>query len=408
MNTLFFIILAIVVIEAIASAALTYLNLQSLSPDLPDEAKGIYDQARYKKSQEYSKANIKLSLISSMVSFIALLLVLFYGGFGFLDSLVSQWSESPLVISLLFFASLGILLDIFNLPFSLYQTFVIEEKFGFNRTTLKTYFIDKLKGYLLIAIFGGSLFAMLAFAYQQTGSKFWLLAWAVLSVFSLGLTFLYTTVIVPLFNKLTPLPDGALKNAIQEYSKKVNFDLSDLLVMDSSKRSNKANAFFSGFGKQKKVVLFDTLVEKHSTEELVAVLAHEIGHYKKKHVIKGLIFGLLQTGFMLWVLSIFLANPESAIALGAKHNSFHLSLVAFSLLYTPLASAFGIFSHMLSRKNEFEADNYAKTTYSGNAMIDALRKLSSENLSNLTPHPAYVFVHYSHPPVLERIKALQT
>jgi STE24 endopeptidase len=283
---------------------------------------------------------------------------------------------------------------------------VIEEKFGFNKTTPRTFVLDKLKGYLLGIIIGGGLLGLIIFIYRETGNNFWWMAWLAVAAFMMFATMFYASIILPLFNKLTPMPEGELRTAIENYCKKVNFKLNNLFVMDGSKRSSKANAFFSGLGPKKKIVLFDTLIEKHTTDELVAVLAHEIGHYKKKHTRTGLILGLAQSGLMLFILSLFLGNDELAKAMGASESSFHINALAFGILYSPLSEILGILGNILSRKHEYEADEYAKTTFSGNALAEALKKLSVDNLSNLTPHPAYVFVHYSHPTLLQRLKAL--
>ena len=406
MNILLQIIIAIILVEFCFEKVLDFLNLKNLSPQLPEEAKGIYDEEKYRKSQEYYKVNHRFSMLTSTLSLIMLLVILFLHGFAYLDSFVREYTQHPILMPLLFFALLGLASDLIGTPFALYRTFVIEEKFGFNKTTLATFFLDKLKGYLLAAIIGGILFSFIIWIYQNTGTYFWLFAWAVISFFTIFVTMFYTTLLVPIFNKLTPLPEGELRTAIEMYCKKVGFKLNNLFVIDGSKRSAKANAYFSGLGSKKTIVLYDTLIEKHTTEELVAVLAHEVGHYKKKHTLVGTILGILQTGFMLYIFSLFAGSEALANALGSDQNSFHLSILAFGMLYSPLSQVVGIFSNILSRKHEFEADAYAKETYNGNALSIALKKLSSDSLSNLKPHPAYVFVHYSHPPVLQRIKEL--
>jgi STE24 endopeptidase len=345
-------------------------------------------------------------MLTGTISLAGLLLVLFLDGFAWLDAWVRNYTDNAIVMSLLFFGVLGLASDLLGLPFALYRTFVIEERFGFNKTTLKTFLFDKLKGYILAVMVGGGLLALVLWIYQSAGSYFWLITWVVVSVFTVFMTMFYTTFLVPVFNKLTPLPEGELRTAIESYCKKVGFKLNNLFVIDGSKRSAKANAYFSGLGAKKTIVLYDTLIEKHSMEELVAVLAHEVGHYKKKHTLVGTIQGIAHTGVMLFILSLFLGNPALAHALGAAESSFHIDILAFGLLYSPLSEMLGIISNIISRKHEFEADAYAKETYNGNALQEALKKLSSDNLSNLKPHPAYVFVHYSHPPVLERLKVL--
>jgi len=408
MSGLFLIIVGIVLLDFVVDRILDFLNLKNFSPELPKEAEGIYDAEKYRVSMEYYKLNDRLSMISSTFNLLVLLAMLFFNGFAWVDQYVRIVTENPIWMALLFFGIIGLASDLLSIPFSLYKNFVIEEKFGFNKMTVKTFILDKIKGYVLGALIGGSLLAVIVWIYGITGKYFWIYALGVLSFFMIFATMFYASVILPLFNKLTPLPEGELRSAIEEYCKKVGFKLDNLFMMDGSKRSAKANAFFSGLGSKKKIVLFDTLIEKHTTDELVAVLAHEIGHYKRKHTRQGLLLGLLQSGIMLFILSLFLGNPELSKALGASHSSFHLDILAFGILYSPLSEILGILMNMLSRKNEFEADHYAKETYKGDSLANALKKLSVDNLSNLKPHPAYVFVHYSHPPLLQRLRALNT
>jgi len=407
MNILFLVIVLIIIIDFLSNWILDYLNLQHLSPILPEEAKGIYDEEKYKKSQKYFKTNNNFTMCTSLFSFGILMLMLFFNGFAFLDSLIRDYTSNQILLTLLFFGTLALFSDLLGIPFALYRTFVIEEKFGFNKTTPKTFILDKIKSFLLIGIIGGSLLALITWIYQSTETYFWLISWGVISLFSIFMTMFYTSWIVPLFNKLTPLSAGELRSAIEDYCKKVGFMLTDLFVLDSSKRSTKANAYFSGLGTKKKIVLFDTLIAKHTTEELVAVLAHEVGHFKMKHTLIGTIQGVIQTGIMFFLLSLFLGNPALAHALGVEQSSFYIDILAFGLLYSPISEILGILSNIISRKHEFQADAYAKETYSGIELQNALKKLASDNLSNLTPHPAYVFVHYSHPPLLERLKRLR-
>jgi STE24 endopeptidase len=408
MNICFLLIVSIVVLDFLIDKYLDYLNLKNWSPELPKEAEGIYDAEKYRKSMEYYQINHRFGLLTSSLSFIVLLVLLFLDGFGWVDNYVHSLTTHPVWSALLFFGILGIAGDLLSTPFSAYHTFVIEEKFGFNKTTVKTFILDKLKAYLLGAIIGGGLLALIVLIYQKTGNNFWWIAWIVMAAFMMFTTMFYASIILPLFNKLTPLPAGELRSAIEDYCRKVNFKLNNLFVMDGSKRSSKANAFFSGLGPKNKIVLFDTLIEKHTTDELVAVLAHEMGHYKKKHTRTALALGLAQSGLMLFILSLFLGNPELAKAMGANQSSFQIDILAFGILYSPLSEILGILSNILSRKHEYEADRYARTTFNGNALADALKKLSVDNLSNLKPHPAYVFVHYSHPTLLQRLKALST
>jgi STE24 endopeptidase len=401
------IILVILTANFILDQTLAYLNLSHLKSTIPSALKGIYEDDKYAQSQAYTKANTKFGFITETFSFILAFVVLKMGLLGQLNDALSISYSNPIVLALVFFGILFIASDVFNIPFSLYSTFVIEEKFGFNKTTLKTFVIDKLKGYGLTAVIGSVIISILLYLTTTIGENFWIYFWAVVSVLMVGINMFYTSLILPLFNKLTPLEDGELKTAITAYSQKIDFPLDNIYVIDGSKRSNKANAFFSGIGKKKKIVLYDTLINNHSIEELVAVLAHEVGHFKRKHIITTMILAVTQVGFMLFLLSKFAFNTELSQALGAKSYAMHLNLVAFTMMYAPISSITSILMNLLSRKNEFEADDYASETYSSKALQVALKKLSVNNLSNLTPHPAVVFVSYSHPPMLARLKNLE-
>jgi len=405
-QTIFYIIIGILTFNYLLSRTLSYLNDKSFKSELPDELKGIYDDEKYKKSQEYDQATGRFSTITSTFSFAVMLAMLFLGGFAWVDGLVGGITEDPILKVLLFFGGLSVASDLIGIPFSLYSTFVIEERFGFNRTTIKTFILDKFKGYFIGGLIGGGLLALFVWFYESTGELFWVYGWIAFSGFSLLMTAFYASVIIPLFNKLTPLEDGSLRQRIEAYCKKVSFKLDNLFVMDGSKRSAKANAFFSGLGAKKRIVLYDTLIENHTEEELVAVLAHEAGHYKLKHTRGSVVLSMLQTGLMLFILSLVISNPALSAALGVEESSFHIGLLVFSLVYSPLSMIMGIGMNMLSRKNEYEADAYAKNTYDGEALGSALKKLSVDNLSNLTPHPLYVFFNYSHPTLLQRLKAL--
>ncbi|MEI6820921.1 MAG: M48 family metallopeptidase [Bacteroidota bacterium] len=405
---LFIIIIAIIVFDYLLEHLLDYLNSTYWSNELPKELEGIYDAEKYKKSQDYQMANQKFSTLTSTLSFLAMLAMLLLGGFAFVDNFARQFSSNEIVIALIFFGILGFASDILSTPFSIYNTFVIEQKFGFNNTDVKTFILDKLKGWLLAIIIGGGLIALLVLIYNVFGNNFWWIAWIALSVFIIFITMFYSTLIVPLFNKQTPLEDGDLRKAIEAFADKTGFKLNNIFVIDGSKRSSKANAYFSGLGSKKRIVLFDTLIKNHTTEELVAVLAHEIGHYKKKHTLKGIAISLLQSGMMLFILSFFLGNPILSEALGVTKSSFHISILAFGMLYSPLSTLLSIAMNILSRKHEYEADKFAGDNYNPEALITALKKLSVDNLSNLRPHPAYVFFHYSHPPLLKRVNALNS
>ena len=328
------------------------------------------------------------------------------GGFGWLDSVLRPLIGNEILLALTFFGVIMILSDLLGIPFQWYSTFVIEEKYGFNKTTVKTFIIDKLKGYVIGALIGGLLISVLLYLVQTIGPNFWIWFGMIAATFILLVNMFYTSLFLPLFNKLTPLEDGTLKTAIEVFAKKVNFPLDNIFVMDGSKRSAKANAFFSGIGKKKKIVLYDTLITNHTTEELVAVLAHEVGHFKKKHIVWSYLISIVQVFFILFVLSRMIFNENLSLALGGNIQAIHLNLIAFGILFSPISGVTGLLMSLLSRKNEFEADAYARETFDGNALASALKKLSVDSLSNLYPHPAYVFFHYSHPPLLHRLKAL--
>ena len=401
---LFYIIIGILIFDYLLEQILDYLNATRRSAKLPDKLKGIYNKEKYRQSQEYDKANHKFSMVTSTFNLLVLLLFLSFSGFAYVDEIARSITSNTILVALLFFGIIMFASDIINIPFSIYDTFVIEEKFGFNKTTPKVFITDKLKGWLITAIIGGGLLALIIWFYQQTGPHFWIYAWVLVSLFMIFMTMFYTSLLLPLFNKLKPLEDGELKTQITNFCEKVDFQLDNVFVMDGSKRSSKANAFFSGLGKKKKIVLFDTLIDKLSAEEIVAVLAHEIGHYKKKHTFISVISSVLQTGITFYILSLFVDNPVLSKALGAEETSFHLGLVTFGFLYSPISTLLGLFMNNISRKNEYAADHFAAKYYHGQYLQNALKNLSVNNLSNLTPHPAYVFVHYSHPPLLKRLQ----
>lgn len=403
---LLYIILAIISLDFILERFLEYLNRKRWSPILPESLKGIYNQEKYEQSQNYQKDKRFPSLLSSGIAFILTFLMIGLGGFGWLDSLVREYFDNPIAIALAFFGIILFFSNLLSLPFSYYSTFVIEEKYGFNKTSLKTFILDQVKGGALSVIIGGGILALLIWIYLQTTINFWWMAWLVIALFMVFMTMFYSSLLVPLFNRQTPLEDGELKAAISEFASKVKFKLDDVYVMDGSKRSTKGNAYFSGLGSKKRIVLFDTLINDLSKEQIVAVLAHEIGHYKKKHTLIGIILSLLQTGLMFYLFSLLVANPLLSEALGAKEQAFHIGLVAFGILFTPISTFLALGMNALSRKNEYEADAYAAQNYDSKALGEALKKLSVSSLSNLTPHPYYVFFHYSHPSLLQRLKTL--
>ena len=405
-STIFYIIIWITILEFVLTRYLGYLNTKNWSETLPDEAKGIYNEKKYQKSQKYEKEKYHFSQVSSAFSFVIMILILVLGGFGYLDTYLRTFTENIIVLPLVFFGIIVLIQTIVGLPFSYYSTFVIEEKYGFNKMDRKMFFLDSIKGLILSAVIWGILLSLILWVYSFVWESFWIWAWAIMTLFTLFFMMFYSTFIVPLFNKQTPLKDGELKTAIETFAKKVGFKLDNIYVIDGSKRSTKANAYFSWIGSKKRIVLYDTLIKDLSTDELVAVLAHEIGHYKRKHTFQMLAFSIVQTGFMLYVFSLALWIENISLALGAQQGSFHIGSVAFGILFTPLSVVLGMLSSVLSRKNEYEADAYAKEFGNAWDLIWGLKKLSINNLSNLRPHPAYEFFYYSHPTVLKRIEAL--
>jgi STE24 endopeptidase len=406
-TTLLYVIIIISSVSYLFDQLLDYINLRYHRTDIPDQIAEFYEKEKYLKSLSYHQVLTNFSFLTSAFGFLLSMIMLATGGFGWIDSLLRTSFDNDIILALIFFAVISLASDILTIPFQLYSTFVIEEKFGFNKTTYKTFVVDKLKGYLLGALIGTPLLALLIYLIQVIGPSFWIWFAGIASVFIFLVNMFYTSLILPLFNKLTPLPEGDLKNAIYEFAKKVNFPLDSIFVIDGSKRSNKANAFFSGIGKEKKIVLYDTLISKHTTEELVAILAHEVGHFKKKHIVWGFVFSILQVFLTLFILSLMVYNENLSIALGGTQLSIHLNLIAFAILFSPISGITGILMSMYSRKNEFEADAYAREMFSGTALGQALKRLSVDSLSNLYPHPLYVFFHYSHPPLLQRLDALK-
>jgi STE24 endopeptidase len=407
-NIVFTVIILILTVDFALERYLDFLNSRKWSAELPEELRDVFDAEQYRKQQEYKRVNNRFSMITSTFSYVVILLMIFLGGFSVVDGWARAVTEQPVLVVLVFFGILGLASDLITTPFSLYDIFVIEERFGFNKTSPGTYILDKLKGWILGAVIGGGLLSLVVWFYGLTSSQFWLYAWILATVFMVFMAMFYSSLIVPLFNKQTPLEDGALRDAIRAFSEKVGFRLDNIFVIDGSKRSTKANAYFTGLGPKKRIVLYDTLINEMSIREIVAVLAHEIGHYKKKHALLGIVTGIVQTGITLFVLSLFIGNPALSGALGSGQASFHLGLVAFGILYSPVSLLAGLLMNYVSRSNEYSADGYVKEHFDAEELVAALKKLSSNNLSNLTPHPAYVFFHYSHPTLLQRIRRLRS
>ena len=404
---LFNILIAIIILNFLKDSILDYLNSRYFDKKIPEIISDIYDKEKYLKSQDYKKSNYKFNRISSIYSLLILLLFFYFDGFLFIDNYSRSVFDSELIISLSFFGIIYFGNEFLSIPFSIYHTFILEEKFGFNKTTSKTFIIDKLKSWLLTILFGGGILSFIIFQFESIGQDFWIVAWVFISVLTVLINGLYAQIIVPLFNKQTKLEDGELKNEIEKYSTKVGFNLSNIFVVDGSKRSTKANAYFSGFGNQKRVTLYDTLINKLNVNQIISVIAHEIGHYKKKHIIFNLLFSIIQTGIMLYILSLLIYMPVFSEALNIENHSFHIALITFSILYTPVSEISGLVFNLFSRKFEYEADEYADKTFDGKYLIEALKVLTKDSLSNLTPHPKYVWWHYSHPTLLERINQLR-
>lgn len=400
---LFYIIIGIIIINFIIDKTLDVLNAKHFYDEPAEELADVYDQKAYKKAQEYKNENFRFGNLTSLFSISTTLLFFFLDGFRIVDDLARSVSENSIVIALIFFGIISFASDLINIPFSYYRTFVIEEKYGFNKSTKSLFWIDKLKGWLMMIFIGGLIVTLVVWFYQETANYFWLYAWGLIALFMLFMNMFYSTLIVPLFNKQTPLEDGVLKQNIEIFAKSVNFKLDNIYVIDGSKRSSKANAYFAGFGSTKRIVLFDTLINDLSTEEIIAVLAHEVGHYKKKHTLFNLFTSVLLTGLTLFILSFFISDQLLSEALGVSTPSFHVGIVAFAILYSPISEITGLLMNIISRKFEYQADDFAKEHYGAQPLISSLKKLSKNSLSNLTPHWAYVFVHYSHPTLRERI-----
>jgi STE24 endopeptidase len=407
MNIIALIVLVTIVFDLILKGLADYLNLKMLRPDLPEPFQNVYDPEQYRRSQEYLRVNTRFGWITATFNVVLILTFWFGKGFPWLDQWVRSWNLGPIVSGLIYIGILALLKAILAIPFSIYDTFVIEERFGFNKTTWSTFVLDLLKGLALAILLGTPLLAGIVAFFEYAGANAWWYCWIAVTLYMLVVQFIAPTWIMPLFNKFIPLEAGELRSAILSYARSIKFPLENVYVMDGSRRSSKSNAFFTGFGKHKRIALFDTLINQHSVKELVAVLAHEMGHFKKKHILLSIILGILQMGLMLFLLSLFISYQGLFDAFYMQHTSVYAGLIFFAMLYSPLDFFISLLMQLVSRKNETEADRFAvKTTNDSQSMIDALKKLSAHNLTNLTPHPFYVFLNYSHPPVLERIKAI--
>ncbi len=410
MNIYFYIIIGMILFQYLLSLVTKILNLKALNPDLPDEFKDTFDKDKYIKSQQYTRTNTNFSFITATFSLLLNLYFILGGFYNTVDLYVRDFGYNEQITGLLFFGVLFIVNDVLNMPFSIYKTFVIEEKYGFNKTTLKTFCADKVKGYFLTILIGAPVLYLILYFFAEFSQYGWLYVWIFLVVFSIVMQPIFTTFIAPMFNKFTPLEEGPLLQKIKDYLQKVNFPVTRLEVVDGSKRSSHSNAYFSGIGKYKRIALFDTLLEQMDDNEILAIIAHEVGHYKLKHIYSGILLSALQSGIMLYILSIFINNEQlfAVFSMEPGNLSIYASLVFFSMLYSPISLIVGVFFSVISRKNEFSADTYSsETAQMPESLISGLKKLSKENLSNLTPHWLNVFLNYSHPPVLERIRALR-
>ena len=406
-QSVLFIFIGLTIFNFLFTTVLEYINDKNWKESIPNDLEGFYDSDKYQKAKNYKIERGKISLLNSSISFVITLLMLFFFGFGLISEYAVSFSDSSIIQSCIFFMIFHLLTTFLGMPFSYYSTFFIEEKYGFNKTTLKTFIVDKIKGLFISSLFIIVLTSLAVVSIEYFSTGFWIWLWIGLSLFMVFLNMFYADLIVPIFNKLTPLENGELRSKIESYSKKVGYSLKNIFVIDGSKRSTKANAFFSGLGPRKTIALYDTLIEKHTDEELVSVLAHEVGHFKKKHILVSMFLTILQLGIMCYLFELCMNMEVIASSLGSSKMNFHIGIIAFSFLYSPIGLITGILMNILSRKNEYEADKFAKDTYNGNFLELALKKLSVDSLSNLYPHPLYVFVHYSHPPLLKRLARLK-
>ena len=408
MNIFSSIILVALLFEYVLSLVASMLNLKALKLEPPALLGDIYPPEIYRKSQEYTRVNTRFGLVVGTFNLALLLVFWFGGGFNWLDQVVRSCTLGNVVNGLLYTGILGLAYSLVTLPFSIYGTFVIEERYGFNRTTPRTFILDRLKGLMLTLLLGAPLLAGILALFEYSGVYAWLFCWAVVTLYSLVIEFIAPTWIMPLFNKFTPMQAGELREAILSYARSVDFPVQNIFVMDGSRRSSKSNAFFTGLGRNKRIALYDTLIDQHTAGELVAVLAHEIGHYKKKHILQGIVISILHSGLLFFLLSWFLNSQGLYQAFYVQQPSVYTGLLFFGLLYAPLELVLGILLNMLSRKNEYQADRFAATTVNEPSnMITALKKLAGNNLSNLTPHPFYAFLNYTHPPLLQRVEAIR-
>ena len=406
-ETIFFIIVVFLCLDFVLERVLESLNSKHMSPVLPDSLKGIYEEKEYSRFQSYKRENGRLDSWSSGVGFVVMIVFLVAGGFGWYNSWVVSLTDSVVWQTILFVVGLSVVSSVLDIPFDYYATFRIEEKYGFNKTTRRVYWLDTVKELFLSLVLGGVLLALVVWFYTWSGTYFWLYAWGAVTLFSVFMAMFYSQLIVPLFNKQTPLQEGSLRNKIQAFAGKVGFKLDNIYVIDGSKRSTKANASFTGLGPKKRVVLYDTLIDELTEEEIVAVLAHEVGHYKKRHTLRSMVVSVIQMGVLFWLFSLCVNNVALSEALGGDRAYFQMGLIAFAILYSPVNLILGVGMNVWSRNNEYEADAFAARYYEGDYLVSGLKKISVKSLSNLTPHPLYEYIYYSHPSLLKRIDAIK-
>ena len=406
-ETIFFIIVVFLCLDFVLERVLESLNSKHMSPVLPDSLKGIYDEKEYSRFQSYKLENGRLDSWSSGVGFVVMIVFLVAGGFGWYNSWVVSLTDSVVWQTILFVVGLSVVSSVLDIPFDYYATFRIEEKYGFNKTTRRVYWLDTVKELFLSLVLGGVLLALVVWFYTWAGTYFWLYAWGAVTLFSVFMAMFYSQLIVPLFNKQTPLQEGSLRDKIQAFAGKVGFKLDNIYVIDGSKRSTKANAYFTGLGPKKRVVLYDTLIDELTEEEIVAVLAHEVGHYKKRHTLRSMVVSVIQMGVLFWLFSLCVNNVALSEALGGDRAYFQMGLIAFAILYSPVNLILGVGMNVWSRNNEYEADAFAARYYEGDYLVSGLKKISVKSLSNLTPHPLYEYIYYSHPSLLKRIDAVK-
>ena len=404
---IFFIIVVFLCLDFVLERVLESLNSKHMSPVLPDSLKGIYEEKEYSRFQSYKRENGRLDSWSSGVGFVVMIVFLVAGGFGWYNSWVVSLTDSVVWQTILFVVGLSVVSSVLDIPFDYYATFRIEEKYGFNKTTRRVYWLDTVKELFLSLVLGGVLLALVVWFYTWAGTYFWLYAWGAVTLFSVFMAMFYSQLIVPLFNKQTPLQEGSLRDKIQAFAGKVGFKLDNIYVIDGSKRSTKANAYFTGLGPKKRVVLYDTLIDELTEEEIVAVLAHEVGHYKKRHTLRSMVVSVIQMGVLFWLFSLCVNNVALSEALGGDRAYFQIGLIAFAILYSPVNLILGVGMNVWSRNNEYEADAFAARYYEGDYLVSGLKKISVKSLSNLTPHPLYEYIYYSHPSLLKRIDAVK-